>query len=116
MKLEEFLVLDLQKKFGMTREEADKLAEKDGNAKRASNLYLIQRFAKKEQKPRLRPCEKCGGEVHIGTDDIGGIDVQYQYWRACLNCLDNDVSESQREQWVTWTLGAGPDSDFNPYR
>ena len=121
-KLEEFFALDLEKHFEITKDEVKRrletLKKDDEDYQRLNNiseLYYIQNA--KDLEPRERPCEKCNAkEVYIGDIDIGGINVQWEYWRVCLNCLDTDISNSGApEQWEIWLAGAGPDY-HNPYK
>lgn len=87
------------------------------------NLSQIQGYMEAEIKTnrnfnsREKPCEKCGGKtVYVGSMDVGGINIQYDYWKVCLNCLDSEIESSgHAEQWETWLSGAGKGVEDNPY-
>lgn len=115
MKLEEFLVLDLKKRFGISREDADRIyeeARKAGNKEKASEMkriidcYEVQRILRLGVPPgRLleKSCERCGeNQVYCGYKDLGGVENYDNYWHICLGCLDAKHEESYSLYYSTW--------------
>ena len=108
MKLEEFLELDLEKRFGVKAEElANRINHNpsilDSGMKyedliAINDCFSVQFFLREHSIGRNlnEPCEKCNSsEVYCGFEEEKNTrDYYYTFWHICLNCLDSKYDKS----------------------
>ena len=122
MTFNEFIALDLEKRFSISQEEAWKKTHKKRstlNEIKSSklhniyNLFRIQRILRplKNFETWHRhldiPCSQCGQKtICCGYIDVGGgVEYYDHFWHICLNCLN--------ASFLAKRTGLGQDEDEN---
>lgn len=116
MELEEFLKIDLKKKFKKNKKEASLEAGKSTDKKESRKLYSIRDCFEIQEilrrpdtylgKHLKEPCPECGEKtVYCGHKDLGGVDYYDNFWHLCLNCLYSLHSERY--------TGIGQESEYD---
>lgn len=118
---EEFLILNLEEKLGMSQEEASKVLSPDfnGDSAKTQKIYdchEIQKILRGHPGTEVgrkleEPCIVCAKrDVYCGYIDLGARDFYNNFWHICLNCLDAVHTEN-----ISF-IGEERDSDFKcPY-
>ncbi len=109
MKIEDFLAIDLQEKFGMNfKERAERygdIIEKVGYQNALSNpefkklmqmqyLSSVKGIIERIKTPNVgrhlnETCKSCNtNEIYCGYDFNSGPDDYYDFWHICMECLD----------------------------
>ena len=108
MNLNEFLVLDLEERFGLDALETHDTRNASVGTVRETygikSLSIIKKIFQNDKNRELghkyqqrlmgESCTQCGArEVYCGYVDLGGPDFYDNSWHICLNCLDAKHAE-----------------------